>query len=173
MTLEDEIDGFVFDPTLGAFTAANKDDDSDRSGFEFVLSGRPMDGLTLSANYTYTDATETGFDGQDQREVRRPRHMGSLVANWRFAQDRANLNLNVNYTGKQLDVFFDPSTFVSTNVELDSYTVTDLAGSFRLTKSLELVARVSNLTDEDYQEVLGFGRPGRGYYGGIRGRFDF
>jgi len=173
MVLENEIDGFVFDPALGAFTAANREQDSDRKGIEVVMTLRPTSALLLSANYTYTDATEPGVLGTDLVEVRRPRNMASLNANWRFAADRANLNLNLNYTGDQLDTFFDPITFVAEQVELDSYLVADLAGTWRLTDSLELVARITNLTDEDYQEVLGFARPGRAYYGGIRGRFDF
>ena len=41
---------------------------------------------------------------------------------------------------------FDPATFVSENVTLDSFTVVDVAGSWRLTDSLELVGRISNLT---------------------------
>ena len=173
MELEDEIDGFVFDFDSGLFTAANKDTPSDRKGFELVLDASPLDGLTLSAAYTYIDATQTGFDGRPVREVRRPRHMGSLAANYRFARDRANVNLNVNYTGEQLDVFFDPVTFLAEQVQFDSYTVVDLAGSWHLTDSLELVGRISNVLDEDYEEVLGFARPGRAFYGGIRGRFGF
>ncbi len=172
-TLENEIDGFVFDPDTFAFTAANKDSDSDRSGFELLLTSRPLAGLVISANYTYVDATEDDANGVAVRELRRPRHMGSLNADYRFADDRAGLNLNVNYTGDQIDTFFDPSTFISSTVTLDSYTVVDLAGSWRLTDSLELVGRVTNLFDEDYEEVLGYSRPGVAFYGGLRGRFDF
>lgn len=172
-TLEDEIEGFVFDPAQGAFTAANRDSDSERQGIELTLAGRPVDGLRISASYTYTDSTEEDASGQPQRELRRPRNMASLNADWRFADDRGNLNLNVNYTDEQLDVFFDPATFVSENVTLGSYTIVDLAGAWRLTDALELVGRVSNLFDEDYEEVLGYSRPGVAVYGGLRGRFDF
>lgn len=172
-TLENEIDGFVFDLALGAFTAANRDRDSERKGVELTLGGRPLDGVTISASYTYTDSTEDGADGRALRELRRPKNMASFNADWRFAEDRGNLNVNVNYTGEQLDVFFDPATFVSENVTLDPYTVVDLAGSWRLTDALELVGRVTNLFDEDYEEVLGYARPGVGVYGGLRGRFDF
>ena len=169
--LEDEIDGFVFDPESGLFTAANKDTPSDRKGFELAADADIIAGMTLGASYTYTDATETGFDGLPTREVRRPRHMGTVYLNYRFADERANLNVNLNYTGDQLDVFFDPATFESLLVPLERYTVVDLAGSWRFTGSLELVGRVSNLFDEDYEEVLGFVRPGRGVYAGVRGRF--
>jgi vitamin B12 transporter len=171
--LKDEIDGFVFEPLLRAFTAANKDSDSERKGFELFLNSRPLDGVLVTASYTYTDATEDDAEGVAVREVRRPRHMASVNVDWRFAQDRAGLNLNVNYTGKQFDRFFDPATFISETVTLSSYTVVDLAGSWRLTDSLELVGRVANLFDEDYEEVLGYSRPGVAFYGGLRGRFDF
>ena len=61
--------------------------------------------------------------------------MGSITANYRFADDRANLNLNVNYTGEQYDFFFDPVTFARSRVPLDSYTVLDLAGSWQISRS--------------------------------------
>ena len=171
--LEDEIDGFVFDPDSFLFTAQNKDAPSERQGVELSLNLDLAPGLALLAGYTFTDATELGADGVDVREVRRPRHRGSLGVNYAFAQDRANLDLNINYTGEQLDLFFDPVTFAAESVTLDAFTVVDLAGSWQLTGSLELFGRVSNLGDEDYEEVLGFARPGRAFYAGLRGRFAF
>ena len=53
-----------------------------------------------------------------------------------------------------------------------SYTLVDLSGGWRITDSLELVARVTNLTDEDYEDVLGYSTQGRGWFAGLRGRFD-
>lgn len=170
--LENEIDGFVFDPDTFLYTAANRDTDSDRKGFELVFDATPFDSLTIGASYTYLDATEDTAGGTT-REVRRPRHSASVNVNWGFFQDRGNLNLNVNYTGEQFDVFYDPVTYVSSQVKLDDYIVADLAASWRLTDSLELIGRVDNLADESYEEVLGYVRPGRAWYGGLRGRFDF
>ena len=99
--------------------------------------------------------------------------MASLTANYYFYENRGNLNLNVNYNGSQLDVFYSPITYASELVDIDAYTVVDLAASWQLTSSLELVGRISNLLDEEYEEILGFVRPGRAFYGGLRGRFDF
>ena len=70
-------------------------------------------------------------------------------------------------------MFFDPATFLSERVKMDSYTLLDLAGGWKITRSLELIARITNLTDEAYEDVLGYSTRGRGYFGGIRGRFDF
>jgi vitamin B12 transporter len=169
--LEDEIDGFVFDPNTFLFTASNKSGDSKRSGLEFTLFGKATESLTVNASYTYLDASETDSQGARVQEARRPRHMASLNANYAFADQRGNLNLNVNYNGSQLDNFFPPPFFSPEQVELDGFTVVDLAGSWRLSDSLEITARINNLTDEDYEEILGFRRPGRAVYAGLRGRF--
>lgn len=171
--LQDEIDGFVFDPETFLFTARNKDSDSKRQGIEAVFDGRIGKSWSLGASYTYTDATEKDATGQSVREVRRPRHVASLAANYYFANDRGNLNLNLNFTGKQLDNFYSPLTFALERVEIPSFTVVDLAGSWKLTPLLDLTARISNLFDEEYEEILGFVRPGRAVYAGLRGRFDF
>lgn len=171
--LQDEIDGFVFDPETFLFTARNKESDSNRKGIEAIFDTRLGSSFTLGASYTYTDATEEDALGQSVQEVRRPKHMASVAANYYFADNRGNLNLNLNYSGKQQDVFFSPITFTLDRVDIDAYTVVDLATSWKLTRSLELTGRVSNLLDEEYEEILGFVRPGRAVYAGLRGRFEF
>lgn len=171
-TLEDEIDGFVFDPDTFLFTAENKQGKSHRQGLELVLDGTLMGGLSYAASYTYVDATESDIPGGSKREIRRPRHMASLSANYGFVQARGNLTLNINYNGSQLDNFFPPPFFALEEVELGRYTVVGLAASWKLTKGLELVGRISNLFDQDYEEIVGFARPGRGLYAGLRGRLQ-
>jgi vitamin B12 transporter len=169
--LRDEIDGFVFDLDTFLFTARNKTSDSQRKGLEAVFDAVVSEVFTLSASYTYTDATEEDAGGQSLREVRRPKHMATVAANYGFADNRGNLNLNLNYSGTQLDLFFSPVTFASERVEMGAYTLLDLATSWKLTKTMELTGRVSNLLDEDYEEILGFARPGRAVFAGLRGRF--
>lgn len=171
-TLEDEIDGFVFDPDTFVFTAENKQEKSHRQGLELVLDGTLTEALSYAASYTYVNATERDAFGMSNREIRRPRHVASLSANYGFAATRGNLNLNVNYNGSQLDNFFPPPFFALEQVELGHYTVVGLAASWKLTAGLELVGRISNLFDEDYEEILGFARPGRGLYAGLRGRLQ-
>lgn len=170
--LKDEIDGFVFDPGTGYFTARNKDSDSSRKGVEAVFDMRFAKTFTLITTYTYTDAKEENPAGEKVIEVRRPKHMANLTANYYFAQNRGNLNLNINYVGSQQDNFFSPTSYVAERVDIDAYTLVNLAGSWKLTKSLDLTARVTNLLDKEYEEILGFVRPGRAVYAGLRGRFD-
>ena len=170
--LQDEIDGFVFDPDSFLFTAQNSKNDSRRKGIEAVLNTHLSKSFILTATYTYTDATEKDTMGQSLREVRRPEHIAGISANYNFANDRGNLNLNLNHNGPQLDVFFSPVTFTSNRVDIDAYTVLDLAAAWQLTPTLEMTGRVSNLLDKSYEEILGFVRPGRAAYVGLRGSFD-
>jgi len=99
--------------------------------------------------------------------------MVSVSASYYFPNDRGNLNLDLNYTGTQQDLFFSPQTYTSEQVDIDAYVVLNLAVAWRLTQSLELTGRVTNLLDEEYEEILGFVRPGRAVYAGLRGRFAF
>lgn len=171
--LQDEIDGFVYDPDSFLFTARNKDSDSKRKGIEAVFDARLGKSFTMIASYTYTDAREKDALGRSIVEVRRPRHMGSLSANYSFGQKRGNLNIKMNYSGTQQDDFFSPATYVAERVDIDPYTIVNLAGSWQLTDSLKLTGRISNLFDKEYEEVLGFVRPGRAVFAGLQGRFDF
>jgi vitamin B12 transporter len=53
-------------------------------------------------------------------------------------------------------------------VELDPYTLINLAASYDISKNFRLFGRVENLLDKGYEEVKGFGTPGLSFFGGIR-----
>ncbi len=170
--LEDEIDGFVFDPASGLFTAVNRPGASARQGIELVLAGPLTDSLSFDASYTWTDATESGAASTPRPEIRRPEHMANLNLNQAFADGRGNVNLNVSYNGAQLDHYFPPPAFARTQVELDGFTLVDLAVSWALTARLEVTGRITNLLDEHHEEIFGFARPGIGFHAGLRGHFS-
>ncbi len=169
--LENEINGFVFDAPTGLFTAANQAGESKRQGFELNWSSAVTKNLGLDFNYTYTDATEENAVGEDVAEVRRPENMASLSFDYRFADNRAQLYAQVNHQDDQLDVFFDPTTFASSHVNLDGYTTFDLTFNWRLNQTFQLYAKGQNLFDENYEEVLGYARPGAAFYAGLKARF--
>jgi vitamin B12 transporter len=171
-TLDDEINGLVFDPSAGAFTARNLTGESRRRGVEAAVTATPFADLRLTASYTYTDSRQPDAStGELVREVRRPRHAGSLGAGYRLPGGRADVTANLSYVGSRDDFFFDPATFASSTVRLGDYVLADLAVSYRLTGILTAYARVENLLDEDYEDVYGFNTPGVGAYAGIRAAF--
>ena len=166
--LEDEINGFFFDMTTLSSTAINETGESKREGVE--LSGRAIisEKLSLSANYTYLNASQENPGGQQVNEVRRPDHLANLNLDYNFLDNRAKLNINVNYNGSQDDFFFAPPFFAQQTVSLSSYTLLNVAGSYRLNDRVSLYGRVENLLDDTYEEILGFRAPGIAAYAGIR-----
>ena len=67
------------------------------------------------------------------------------------------------YIGKRKDI--DPATFATVTAE--SYTVVNVAASYKPNSTVEVFARLDNVFDEDYEEVLGFNTPGASAFGGL------
>ena len=161
--LKDEI---ATDFSVFPFTVINRGGTSTRDGIELSFNVDPLDEISLAASYTYTDAK----DDFGVREVRRPKHTGSLNITYRMLDSRATLDLGLNYNGSMTDnefIFATPDTLVT----LDDYVLGAISTSYRLTDQIDLTARVENLFDEDYQDVFGFASPGIGLYAGVRIRF--
>ena len=165
-TLENEINGFVFDPDTGRFTAENTRDESKRQGAELQFSFELSESITLLSAYSYLDATQEDSTGTPVTEVRRPKNSALISAE--FSWPGININVSVNHTGTQEDDFFPPWPASQERVELDGYTLVNLSASYRLSERIVLSARLENIFDEDYEEVLGFASPGFSAYGGIR-----
>ncbi|MGB1875758.1 MAG: TonB-dependent receptor plug domain-containing protein [Rhodospirillaceae bacterium] len=149
------------------FTVDNRTGTSSRDGIEISVRVDPIDEVSLSASYSYTDAK----DDSGIRELRRPRHIAILNATYRFLDDRAVIDFGVNYNGKMHDSEFIFAT-PETSVTLDDYILGTVAASYDLTDRVQLIGRVENLFDEEYQEVFGFASPGIGAYAGVRIRLE-
>ncbi|MFO1407797.1 MAG: TonB-dependent receptor [Steroidobacteraceae bacterium] len=168
--LTDEIDGFVYDPASGLYTARNLPGTSQRHGVEATASARLADALTVTAAYTYTHSTQPdAATGKDVPEIRRPENVASLNADWSFLAGRAGLNLNVAYNGSQTDTFYEVTPPYGTRtVRLDAYTLVSLAVRYDVSRSVRLYARGENLLDEDYENVYGYATPGIGVMAGLQ-----
>jgi len=166
--LEDEINGFIFDPVTSLATAVNMSGASTRRGVEAAFRWMPAGDFGLSASYTYTDSSEPDLPGN---ELRRPRHAGSVHADWRFADARGGVTLTADYGGKRTDIFFPPFPQSSELVTLGDYWLVDLTARYAVTPRATLFARVSNLLDTDYEQVYGYRTAGRNVYAGVQMNF--
>jgi len=134
-------------------------------GVELSAKARPFDWLDLAAAYTYS----LGEDTQTHTQlVRRAKHIASINVTARPRED-VSLNLGIVLNGRQPDLDF--STFPATQRVLGGYTLVNLGASWTVAPWATLFARVENLFDQQYQEVLGFGTPGRAGYAGVRASF--
>ena len=159
-TLEDEI--------VSQFpTVVNDVGESDREGVE-LYARVELGQIRLGGSYTYLDAT----DPDGTREVRRPEHHVSFDASADFGPERrATIDLGLLYNGEVLDNDFRDyfsNGFIAEKTRLDDYLLVRLAGSWRLTTTIQLFGRVENLLDAEYREAISYGTPGLSAYAGVR-----
>lgn len=165
--LEDEINGFVYDPVSFLATADNMSGDSRRQGVEATLSWQASERLSAGVAYTYVDSRS-----EDVREVRRPRHSGSVDLDYGFHAGRGHVSLVAAYGGTRTDVFFPPWPNPPETVTLDQHWLADLAVRYQVSNRVGVFTRVSNLLDAEYEQVYGYRMPGRTVYAGVTVSLD-
>ena len=138
--------GFV---NLGAATT---------KGLEFAAGLLPVRDVRLDATYTYTDAKT---DGSADQLLRRPKHEAAVMLRIRPAS-QLSLFTELRFKGERND--FGTSDVV----RLDGYTLWNAAGQWQIGSGIELIGRIDNIADRAYQEIWGFGTPGRSAYAGLR-----
>ncbi len=139
-------------------------------GVEVAASLLAVDAFRIRGGYTYTKATDESAGSPDEGLplLRRPRHQANVgvelapPGRWAMAAD-------VLVTGERDDRDF--AEFPAARVTLDGYVVARAAGSYRLTDSVRIEARVENAFDASYREVFGFGTPGRSVFAGLHAAF--
>lgn len=166
--LQDEINGFVFDPAAGGFTAGNRPGVSRRRGLEFQARASVLPQLTLAGAYTWLRSREPAPGDTMIQELRRPRHSGSLNAHYEIADPAIGINLHLAYTGEQPDVFYPPWPNPSRRVSLDSFLLASLTATWQATSRVRWHIRAENLGDTRFEEVYGFRGPGRSIHLGVQ-----
>jgi vitamin B12 transporter len=122
-----------------------------RKGLELSSSFAVSDVMQASAAYTYTDSQDS--NGQ---EARRAKDIASINVAWQAKSD-VNVNLNIQYNGTQFD--YPPTK---------AYTLVDLNTNIKATDNLDMYLNLTNLFDEDYQDVAGYETLGFGLSAGFR-----
>ncbi|MBE2993309.1 TonB-dependent receptor [Sphingomonas sp. CFBP 13603] len=134
---------------------------AEADGVEFTLALRPVDALTLTANYSYID-TENRSIGDNFGNVlaRRPKQTASVDADYRFA-----FGLSVGGTVTMVGDSFDEA---SNTTRLDGYALAGVRAELPIGERFAVYGRVDNLTDSRYETIAGYGNYGRAAYGGVR-----
>lgn len=155
----------------GRLTHFINNDRARAHGVELVISARPSRQLSLRGHYTrlktklVSAADVIDFSTLKlvpNREVglpllRRPLHSGALNVAW--TAERFELNLDASFVGRRRDL--DPVSFSRFDAQgrpiyNDGYARLDLASTYQLTPRVTAFARIENLLNQDYQEVLGY-----------------
>jgi outer membrane cobalamin receptor len=129
--------------------------------------------LTLRGGWTVLDTEVLALDGTSDEApapfavgdplIRRPKHQGSLALVW--TAGRASAFLTVRGRGRMADL--EPS-FGNPVLDSAGFTTTTIGGGVQLTRGIEIIGRVSNLFDREYEDALGFPALGRSAMVGLR-----
>jgi vitamin B12 transporter len=123
------------------------------NGVEVEFSNRFGNKIQLNANYTLTDA-DTRF------ALRIPKHKVNASLLYMPSQ-KTTLSLAYQFNDSREDQFFNPNTFASERVTLSSFGITDFYVSHQLNNHVKLMFNLTNIFDEDYQEIFRFSTRGR------------
>jgi vitamin B12 transporter len=140
---------FVFDPTTGFFLPENVGRARIR-GVEAYASFDPFDWIGFYVNYTYLDAKDLDTNQELRRVPRNSVNTGVTVTPF----SRLTLFVQANVVSSQLE-----SDFAGRNpgyYRIDTGGTFVVLGQYGRLNRLELTARIQNLTNQSYDEVLGF-----------------
>jgi vitamin B12 transporter len=133
-------------------------------GVESFVALRPMRTVSLRVDYTYTEAQD---DVLMQTLLRRPRDKWTFEARWQ-ATDKLSLDMNLLSVGSWID---GNRQFTISRLVAPGYTTVDFTANYDVTDKLAIYGRVANLADERYEDPVGFLRPSRGVFAGVRAKF--
>lgn len=128
-------------------------------GLQGQLTARLSPDLTVEGEFTYTDAVDRTSGAP---LLRVPRDSGSATLAW--AHGRWQAALSVNAEGEDADI--NPSTFLPQT--RPGFPLASVDAAYELTPRLWLTARMQDLANTRYQEVLGYGEPRRMILVGFR-----
>jgi len=147
--LENEINGFIFDPATSAFTAQNIEETSTRKGVELSVYGNFRE-ISWSASFAYLDAK-----APTEVELRRARYSGSTTVNYALSEV-SSLYIQADYTGSKQDRFFPPFPNPSQIVGLTPYWLISANYQYQYNEKLGVGLRIDNLFNESFEDVFGF-----------------
>jgi vitamin B12 transporter len=158
-----ETDAIVFDNA--SFTYGNGS--SDASGFEATTKVMPTSFLTLNASYTYINRDK--LEGLNDYIPENKFVAGLDVTAFK------NLFFNFTYRNVGQRTLFDRyGSFGAAGEDfiLERYQVLDFMTNYKLLgDTVTFFAALTNILDEDYDDVLGYATRGRNYKVGVRLQF--
>ncbi|KGL63559.1 TonB-dependent receptor plug domain-containing protein [Polaribacter sp. Hel1_85] len=158
-----EEDAIIYDNTTYKYGNGS----SDANGFEVNTKITPVSFLTLNASYTYVDKDQTE-DFNDYIPANK------IVAGVDItALDNAFFNLTYRNVGDRT-IFDRWGSFGTAGVDviLPSYQVLDFTANYKLLdETVTFFGAVTNILDEDYDDVLGFSTRGRNFKVGVSLQF--
>jgi vitamin B12 transporter len=129
--------------------------------------------LGIKINYTYVDGRITqkvaAKDTTYYNLIRRPKNNAHLFINYQVSKNFF-ISSSLQITGKRTDTYYDPISFLPSEVDLKSYALWNLYAEYGFKKKkLNVFVDAKNLTNKkNYYEIYGYSVQGFNVTGGIR-----
>ncbi len=127
--------------------------DEKTNGVEISTTFTVTEDFRANASYTFMETD----DGNGNELLRRPKHSASINANYKYTP-KLSANIGARYVGKRLDYG---------NVDLDDYTVVNIAAAYQVNEHITVSGRIENAFDKDYEEVSGYNTDSATAYVGV------
>lgn len=137
-------------------------DQSKSDGLETVAQIKITEDLSLSLNYTLTNSKDIST-GESLLRRARNKFGGEVVSK---VGKRGRITISARGVGARADN--DYSTYPASRTELAGYGLVNIAASYDISKRVQIFARLDNLFDKQYQDVLGYGTLGMTAFGGLK-----
>lgn len=143
------------------FTTSINNPTFNSSGIESYIEVDPLSNVSARLDYTYTLLDK----GNATKPIlRRPRHMVNGTLGWQI-DERTDLGLNFQWVASYYDVYNSPIVYGI--FKANPYAVVNISGSYQLTDSVKLTARINNLLNRQYEPADGFQAQGIEAFAGI------
>ena len=142
---------------------ANSSETIKVSGVEADITLRPIEKVKFNVGYTYTDkSADVDYIPSNK-----------LVANVEYYPTQNTfVSLMYKNVGNRFARYYDSVTFSTVETNLPKYNLLDLNANYKLLDdTVTFFASVTNILDEDYDDILGFSTRGRNYKVGVRLQF--
>lgn len=148
-------------------------DEQNVSGAELSTNWVVNPNVQLGFFYNYVTGEtitldENGETVSDTELLRKPTHNLGMNVSYNF-NNGLRLKADVEHAGERNDLFFNPETFVSESVTLDSYLLANIyAGYGFFDNQFTIFTTVRNIFNADFSEVYGYNTLGLHAKAGVR-----
>lgn len=156
---EENTFGFYTNPLTFASNYINIDGTFNAKGTETSIRYAVSKKINLSGNYTFTQV-----EAQLDRLI--PKHKANIDFSYKW--NRGTFGMQYQFVDQRKDAYYDSNIWATQQVNLAAYQLVNSTISYDLfSNRLQLFGAVTNIFNEDFQEVIGYNTRGRNYKLGL------
>lgn len=139
---------------------------AESNGLEAFINYIEPERMSIKFSYTYTYAVDKseGSLEKDLLLIRRPMHKAVVEAGYNLFS-RLSLNSSIIYVGERDDKDF--SVWPAQRVKLADYMLFNISASYKIADYISIHAKMDNIFDKYYEDILYYGTMGRNFSVGI------